>query len=84
MLDALHVLGLRSAVTLETLLDAARSLEGVTDVTEKDVDRASLLLEKLNEVAAQGVPHSPHLLSTEFRTCSTTCVTHVNAHMLAI
>ncbi|BDA44284.1 probable Sacsin [Coccomyxa sp. Obi] len=53
VLDALKALGLRSEVTLETLLDAARSLEGLTDVTEKDVDRASLLLEKLNEVATQ-------------------------------
>ena len=58
VLDALKALGLRCEIVLETLLDAARSLEGLTEVTEMDVDRASLLLEKLNDVAAQGVPLS--------------------------
>ena len=54
MLDALKALGLRDKVSLEMLLDAARSLEKLKTTTEKDIDRASLLLEKLDEVATQG------------------------------
>jgi hypothetical protein len=54
VLDALKALGLRSTISPEMLLDAARSLEILQTVTENDVDRASLLLEKLDEVATQG------------------------------
>ncbi len=38
----------------EMFLDAARSLDSLKITPEKDVDRASLLLEKLDEVATQG------------------------------
>lgn len=54
MLDALKALGLRSEVSSEMFLDAARYLDSLKTTPEKDVDRASLLLEKLDEVATQG------------------------------
>lgn len=54
VLDALIKVGLRTAVTSAVLLDAATSLEQLRDVTEGDVDRGSLLLRKLDNIATHG------------------------------
>lgn len=53
--------GLRTKVTRSVLLDAAQSFELLKDVSEEDIDRASRLLKRLDEIAIQGERHTLRL-----------------------
>ena len=55
VLQGLVQLGLRSRVSADVLLDAAKALEGTRDVSEAAVNRAKALLSQLDKVAQEGV-----------------------------